>query len=153
MAMTERNRRVAVILGTIFVAGGVVCLVCGVFGAFRAQEWAAQIQADAQVTIPQADEFARTHDQAACRDEGLHRSDLCGVTDLSCFTQASVFLDRCLQSCAPTPGFCDGVPAQTEIMASATWAAAQCAQLGRVQDQRCTSMVQAIQRTCARAAR
>jgi hypothetical protein len=121
-----------------------------VFGAFRASEWAEQVQADAQVTIPQADEFARTHDQSACRDEGLHRGDACGPTELTCFTQASVFLERCLQSCAPTPGFCDGVPPQTDFMASATWAAAECARLGRAQDSRCSSMLQSIQRTCAR---
>lgn len=148
--MTERNKRVAIILAAVFAGGGLVCLICGVFGVFRAQEWGAQMQRDAEVTIRDADEFARTHDQLACRDEGLHRTDSCGLTDMSCFTQVTVFTERCMQGAAATPGFCDGVPPQSDIMASATWAAAQCTQLGRAQDSRCTSLLQTVQRACAR---
>lgn len=146
--MTERNKRVAIILAVIFGGGAIVCLVCGVFGMFRAQQFVQEAQAGAEVTIPQADEYARTHDQAACRDESLRRSDLCGLTDLTCLTQASVFIERCLDSCAPTPGFCDGVPSPVEIMASAQWATAQCRELGRAQDSHCSTLLQAVQRAC-----
>jgi hypothetical protein len=148
--MTDRNRRVAIILAVLFCGGGLVCLVCGVFGFFRLQEWGQQVQRDAQATIAEADDFARTHDQVGCRDEGLRRADLCGLTDVNCNAQVTVFTDRCMAAATPTPGFCDGVPAQTEIMESARWAAAQCQQMGRAQDTHCTTLLQSVQRACAR---
>lgn len=148
MAMTERNKRVAIILAMIFLGGGAVCLACGVFGAFRAQQFVEQTSADAERTIPEADAFAHEHDQVACRDEGLRRSDLCGPMELGCIAQVSVFTERCFRGCAPTPGFCDGVPPMTDIMGSATWANAQCAELGRRGNQQCTSLMQSVQRAC-----
>jgi hypothetical protein len=147
--MTERNRRVVIILSVVFGGGGLVCLVCGVFGFFRASEFMGEVQRDAVVTIQQADEFARAHDQIACRDEGLRRGDACGATDVNCNAQVTVFTDRCLAGATPTPGLCDGVPSPTDIMPGVTWQAAQCTQLGRPQDSHCTTLLQSIQRWCA----
>lgn len=148
--MTEGNKRVALILGVVFAGGGVVCCLCGGLGMFRMQQFGQQVIADAERTVPEAEEFGRAHDQIACRDEGFRRSDACPLTDFGCAAQVGVFTEACLNVCAPTPGFCDGVPRTTDIMGSANWAAAQCASLGRGGDSRCSSLLQSQQRACER---
>ena len=151
--MTECNKRVAILLAVLFGGGGLVCLVCGVFGIFQMEQFGEQAMRDAERTIPEADAFAGSHDQLACRDESFRRSDLCGPTELSCITQVTVFMEECLRRCAATPGFCDGVPRSTEIMAGATWARTECAELGRQADPRCPSMMQSVQHACDDSAR
>lgn len=150
MAMTPRNRRVVMILLAVLAAGVVMCLVCGTIGAFQSRQWFDRMLEEGQRTMAEADTFGAGHDQQACLEEGLHRSDACEPTGMGCFTQVSVFLDRCFDVSAPTPNFCDGVPPQTEIMQGVTWARETCTRLGRLRDAHCPQIVQSVQRACAR---
>jgi hypothetical protein len=148
MAMTEGNKRVAWILAGICGFGLLVCIVCGIGGALRFSSFVGEVQEQAETTTAEASAFARTHDQIECRDEGLRRKDACNPMDFGCAAQVPIFMDSCMREATPTPGFCDGVPRPTEIMATATWATAQCTALGRAGDQQCPQAMQSIQRVC-----
>jgi hypothetical protein len=153
MALSPSNRRVAIILVIVLGLGLVMCLICGTFGAFQSSRWFDQMIEQGQQTVAEADAFASTHDDTACLDAGLSRSDACGPTGLSCLTQVSVFLDRCFQSAHPTAGLCDGVPEVTAFTDSARWAHQTCDSHGRPNDPQCPQLAQSIQRACAQRGR
>ncbi|HEY8073746.1 MAG TPA: hypothetical protein VIF62_06550 [Labilithrix sp.] len=92
-------------------------------------------------------EFAGSHEQSACIDEGLRRSDACD--GIMCQAEAKVFTQRCILKATPTAGFCDGAPAPGEIMATVRYTQAQCEKHGRrADDQKCTQLMQAIGAAC-----
>jgi hypothetical protein len=153
MAMTPGQRRAAIIVAVVLALGIAMCLVCGTLGAFQSSRWFGQMMEQGQHTIAEADSFASTHDDTACLDEGLHRGDACQPTGISCLTQVSVFLDRCFDAAHPTPGLCDGVPGQAQIMESAQWAQRTCDAHGHPSDPRCPQLAQSVLRACARRAR
>jgi hypothetical protein len=97
-----------------------------------------------------AREFAATHTQAECIDEGFVHHDACGTgMEIMCRAEARVFLTECLRQATPTPGICDGVPPRTEIMATANWAVAYCRDHGHAHDQQCGNFVAGITEYCA----
>jgi len=148
MALTPRSRRILIILAIVGGLGIATCLVCGTLGAFQSSRWFGEMAQQAQHTIAEADAYASAHDDTACLDEGLHRSDACEPTSISCFTQVTVFLDRCLAAAHATTELCDGVPALTDLSRSAAWARETCGRLGRERDPQCPQLVQSVQRAC-----
>ncbi len=146
--MSPRTKQILIVLVIAAGVGALACLVCGVGGYFRAQEWLTDMTGDARQTIEEASAFAATHDQAACREETLRRVDACEVATLSCFTQGSIFLNRCFRAATPTPGICDGVPAQGDIFGSASWAQHECNDRGHRDDPRCNQVQQLFQQVC-----
>lgn len=146
--MSPRTKQILIVLAIALGLGGLVCVICGGFGAFRAQEWLTDMTGDARQTVAEADTFAATHDQAGCREETLRRVDACEVATLSCFTQGSIFLNRCFRAATPTPGVCDGVPAQGDIFGTTAWAQHECNDRGHRDDPRCNQVQQLFQLVC-----
>lgn len=76
--------------------------------------WAYSKVSDPRVTaiIEQAREFGKTTDNQGCIDEGLRRAAKLQSTPPSSieFWAESSWASNCLETSAPTPGFCDGVP-------------------------------------------
>jgi hypothetical protein len=96
----------------------------------------------------QAKEFGAKTDNNGCLKEALarHKRDKSYTGQIS--TQG--FLIVCLQASEPSPGFCDGVPQQDEIMASANWTLKKCSDAGMQNDQSCQRLFGAVQSYCHR---
>ncbi len=106
-----------------------------------------RIVADSKETVSQAQEYAATHDQNACVEEGLRKIEKCG--GLMCEVNAQNFTLMCIQHAETTPGFCEGVPAPSEIMKTSSWVTDECRRRGKKgTDQRCTRMLQAVPQVC-----
>lgn len=67
------------------------------------------------------------------------------------FTKAittQLFLSGCLPASRATEGFCDDVPAQTEIRKSVNWQLDQCARAGLTGDSYCGQLFSPVQKFC-----
>ncbi len=58
-----------------------------------------------------------------------------------------IFFDSCLSKCSPAPGFCEGVPAKNEIVASAKWRVYVCGRAGHG-DESCHMLLDPVQEYC-----
>ena len=90
--------------------------------------------------------FGNGKDYAQCVDAALARLNggLTGTID------ARLFIEGCLTTATKSPTLCAGAPPKDEIMRSATWAVEQCRQRGRVGEQGCTQVFQAVAEACQR---
>lgn len=68
--------------------------------------------------------FGTTSDQAGCLTEALARQER--SKDFTDAVANDVFLRTCLGASRPTPGFCAGVPRQTDFLASVRWQMEKC---------------------------
>jgi hypothetical protein len=70
-------------------------------------------------TIDEGKAFARGKDRNACVDEAVTRIKRDG--GFTGAVKVKLFLTECLSAARATPGFCDNVPAQSEVLKSVTW--------------------------------
>jgi hypothetical protein len=98
----------------------------------------------------EAKEFGAKTNNEGCLQEALsrHKRDKSITGRIS--TQG--FLTVCLQVSEPSPGFCDGVPQQSEIMKSAGWRLKKCSDAGLQNDQGCQQLLGAVQAHCHKSA-
>ena len=96
----------------------------------------------------EAKEFGAKTNNEGCLKEALsrHKRDKSITGRIS----TSAFLTVCLKESAPSPGFCDGAPANGEIMKSANWRLKKCAEAGLQDDQGCQQIFSAVQTHCQR---
>jgi hypothetical protein len=94
----------------------------------------------------EAKEFGAKTNNEGCLKEALarHKRDNSFTGQIS--TQG--FMIVCLHASEPSPGFCDGVPEQKEIMKSATWTLKKCSDAGMKNDQSCQRLFGAVQSYC-----
>src|SRR5262245_51130372 len=94
----------------------------------------------------EAKEFGAKTNNEGCLKEALsrHKRDESITGRLS----TNIFLGICLQESSPSPGFCDGVPPNGEIMKSANWTLKKCSDAGLQNDQGCQQMFGAVQGYC-----
>jgi hypothetical protein len=91
-------------------------------------------------------QFGNTTDNQGCVDEGLSRyKKEPGFTSILSNT---IFMRTCLDSSKATPGFCDGVPKQTEFMKTADWRLKQCRLAGLQSDNNCQNLFTPVQQFC-----
>jgi hypothetical protein len=105
-----------------------------------------RIAGDAQKSMHDAREFATSHDQTACVDEGLRRGAQCD--GIMCEANAQIFLKLCIQQAPKTAGFCESVPKPSEYMKTGTWIVDECRRRGQSNNQRCTRLLQGIPQGC-----
>jgi hypothetical protein len=67
--------------------------------------------------------------------------------------QARLWLTGCLGTARATEGFCNGTPAESQIMASATWRVAACDAHGLGGDSTCPNILAEVQKHCDARAR
>src|SRR5438046_6458885 len=69
--------------------------------------------------IAEGRDFGRNSDNKGCVDESVlrYKKD----PGISSTISNSIFMNSCLESSRPTPGFCDEVPKETEFVRSAQW--------------------------------
>ena len=95
-----------------------------------------------------ADEYGRNTDNAGCLKEALSRQKR--DKSFSGSIATNVFLQTCLRSSAPTPGFCEGVPSEKEFVKYITWVSNQCSKAGLSNNNNCQRLFQAVQKHCER---
>jgi hypothetical protein len=93
-------------------------------------------------------DFGAKTDNEGCLKEALsrHKNDKSITGQIS----TTIFLGTCLQKSAPSPGFCDGIPAKGEIIKSNNWKLKKCSDAGLQNDQGCQQILDAVQEYCRR---
>lgn len=138
----SKGLKVALILiaSAILLCGAVTG---GIVLWFRAN--ADELKAGGDKAKAEGEAFGRANDADACINEGARRLDNAGIV-----AQAlnNIFLEHCLQVAKRPDDFCSTIPKKDEILATATWAASECAKRGYENDQPCARMMQAVQKIC-----
>lgn len=139
------SKTVAIILSVI---GGLVLLGIIIVGGFAYWVYRNKdrfVQSAEQI-VKDGKEFGSKTNNEGCLQEALsrHKRDNSFTGRIS--TQG--FLAVCLQASRPSPGFCDGVPEQKEILKMAGWAVKKCSDAGLPNDQGCQQIFGAVQTYC-----
>ena len=97
-------------------------------------------------TLAEGQKFGKGTDNQGCVTETIsrhkHNPGISGVLS------TQLFLNACLQSSQPTPGFCDEIPEQLDFIKSAEWQRDQCARNQLTDDNYCPSIFQTVQKFC-----
>ena len=133
----------------LFIVGGLlVVLIVGavVAGYFVVRRYGPGLVEAGKQTFAEGAEYGKRTDNEGCLNEAAARqSHVQGMTDM---IRNGVFMQACLEASRPTPGFCDGVPRQTEFMKAIGWQAQQCKRFGLKPEQQCSQLFQGVQRFC-----
>ena len=130
---------VGVLLVLLFVGAVVV-------GFFVVRTYGPGLVEAGKQTYNEGVEYGRRSDNEGCLNEAVARHARAeGFTDM---IKINVFMRACLEASRPTPGFCDGVPRQMEIMKGVTWQHQQCKRFGLKLEQQCGQLFQGVQRFC-----
>jgi hypothetical protein len=132
------------IIGGLFLLG-LIAVAGVVYWVYQNKDRLVQ---SAEQIGKEAKEFGAKAGNDGCLKEALarHKRDNSFTGQIS--TQG--FLLVCLQASEPSPGFCDGVPQQDEIMASANWRLKKCSDAGMHKDQSCQRLFGVVQSYCHR---
>jgi hypothetical protein len=132
------------IIGGLFLLG-IIAIAGVVYWVYQNK---AKLVQSAEHLVKEARDFGAKTNNQGCLEEALsrHKRDKSFTGRIS--TQG--FLTVCLQTSEPSPGFCEGVPPQNEIMKSANWALKKCADMGLQNDQGCQQIFGAVQKFCHR---
>jgi hypothetical protein len=133
----------AIIGGTLLVLIG-LAVGAGIIWFEQNKE---ELRVRGQAAQSQGASFGASSSQEGCVDESLSRLDQCG--GLICEVMVKFFLKACLKAAPSQAGFCGGVPASGEIMASVNWTMGQCSAHDHPLDQPCARLMGAIQEHCS----
>jgi hypothetical protein len=96
----------------VLIVAGVIVLVIAIFGLYSGP---AKL-ADAKTAIGDGSRFGVSEERPACVDEALVQ-----IKNAVGATKVQLFLRSCLQAAKPTLGFCDEVPAKTDLIKTVSW--------------------------------
>jgi hypothetical protein len=100
------TKRIIIALVMITLVG-IVAVVFAIASRFTTGK---QSSPRMEAKIQDGVEFGKTTNQQGCIDEGLKRGARQGILDFDDQADNDNFVLGCLESSAPNPGFCDGVP-------------------------------------------
>lgn len=128
-----------------------VALLCIIIGgsAMAARSWWGKnkdrIAEAGRTELLAGQEFGQTTDNAGCVSSSVERyRQSPGMMQT---VKTSMYMSACLDKSQPTPGFCESVPARTEIMKTAEWSAREC-QTAELTDRYCPQLIRRIQDFC-----
>jgi hypothetical protein len=126
----------------------IVLLVIGVIGA-GLYWWSNNkdaLMAKAKALVEEGQDSGRQTDNQGCVDQAVarYKRDPGFTNGIS----SGIFMESCLRVSRATPGFCDGVPRETEFIKSANWQQAECERVGLSSDQYCRQLFQGVERFC-----
>lgn len=138
-----------------FVIGCSILLIIGVaavvaiiwFMRSKSEDWVAK----GNEVRAAAAQFGKNVPEPRCVEEAMSRYRL--KTGIVGGIEQRVWLGGCLEASAFDSGFCEGVPPDSEIVRSATWRAARCANLGFSGDSTCPNILAEVQTYCQGPAR
>lgn len=142
--MTENTKVFIGILAGIATA--LLALVIG--GFFWLQHRNDGLAEAIEESVLEGEAIGRVGDQWACVWAAYDRSKGCGRVAPVCEMKVAVFLRHCLDHAAPGPKFCEGVPADGDVMHSAEWAYDNCDDLTGRDHDRCAGIFQTVQSYC-----
>jgi hypothetical protein len=132
----------------LILAAGFVVFILVAFGA-GAMWWKAnktRLMEGTSKAMAEGKAFGASRADTACVEEAFRRLDASsGFADE---VSNRLFLSACLKAANGTPGFCEKVPAMSEIMSSVKWSLTTCTARARSDNQPCTRLVQEIQKHC-----
>src|SRR5215204_2088557 len=135
--------KVLLVVGVLLVlllVGGAVAVY------FLARTYGPGLGEAGKQTYGEGVEYGRRTDNEGCLIEAVARQARAeGFTDM---IKNNVFMRACLEASRPTPGFCDGVPRQTEFMKAVAWQQQQCQRYGLKPEQQCDQLFQQVQQFC-----
>lgn len=131
-----------IVFGVLALLGGLV--IGGAVWWFASNK--DRLIAEGKQSTEEGNAYAASHDRNACVDEGLRKLDAC--SGIMCEAQTKIFTSTCIQSAAPMPTFCNGVPPSTEIVKTSRWLIDECARRGKPGNQRCTRLLQVVPEMC-----
>lgn len=96
-------------------------------------------------------EFGKARDNAACLQEALvrYKQDRSWGGAFA----ARTFLEDCLEASHPTPGFCDNVPREKDVMKMFSWISKQCSDAGLAGGNDCRKFFGIVQEYCEKSSR
>jgi len=133
----------------LLVVGGlllVLTVMAVVAGYFVVSRYGPGLVEAGQQTFNEGAEYGQRTDNEGCLNEAAARQ--ARVEGFGDMIKNGIFMEVCLESSRPTPGFCDGIPRQTEFMKAITWQHQQCKRFGLKPEQHCTQLFQGVQRFC-----
>ena len=132
------------------IFGILVLLLVGVAGAgywwFKTR--GADYLKDTQAAYSEGTRAGARSDEKGCYDRVIGALKTPEGATFSGSVRNGVSFSACLRAAKPVADFCDGVPAQTEFIASATWQTRVCASTG-VASEYCTAVQGEVQKYCA----
>lgn len=135
--------KVLLTIGVLLVVLLVGALVAGYFLVSR---YGPGLLEAGQKTYNEGVESGQRTDNEGCLNEAVARhARVEGFTDM---VRNGIFMETCLESSRPTPGFCDEVPRQTDFIKGALWQQQQCRRFGLRPEQQCGQLFQGVQRFC-----
>ena len=140
--------KVLLIVGGLVVVLIVVAVVAGFFVVRR---YGPELVEASKQTFNEGAEYGQRTDNEGCLNEAAARQ--ARVEGFGDMVKNGIFMQVCLETSRPTPGFCDGVPRQLEVMKGVTWQHEQCKRFGLKPEQQCGQLFQGVQRFCEERAR
>jgi hypothetical protein len=135
--------KVLLVVGVLLV---LLLVGAGVVGFFVLRAYGPGLMEAGKQTYNEGVEYGRRSDNEGCLNESVARHARAeGLTDM---IKLNVFMRACLEASRPTPGFCDGVPRQTEFMKAVTWQQQQCQRYGLSTEKQCGQLFQQVQQFC-----
>ena len=138
----------------LLVVGGLLLFLTAaavVTGYFVVRRYGPGLVEAGKQTFNEGAEYGRRTDNEGCLNEAAARH--ARVEGFGDMVKNGIFMQVCLEASRPTPGFCDGVPRQTEFMKGITWQQQQCKRFGLKPEQQCGQLFQGVQRFCEERAR
>lgn len=132
----------------LIIAIVIVLLVVGVIGAgvFWWMRNKDELMSRAKEVTTQAKDFGLNSDNQGCVDEAVARYKR--EPGFTSAISTGIFMNICLDSSRPTPGFCDNVPKRTEFRKSSQWWTEQCSRVDLSRDSYCQQIFQPVQQFC-----
>ena len=114
----------------IGIAIGFFIIVVGVvtIGIYWWTHYAKELKETGTKNIEQGKEFGKKATEQGCVDEAVARYK--ANSGFSSSISTGLFLKSCLEESTPTPGFCDQIPKQSEILKSVQWQLGQAEKTG-----------------------
>jgi len=135
--------KVLLVAGVLLV---VLLVAAFVVGFFVVRRYGPGLVEAGRQTVAEGAEYGQRTDNEGCLNEAVARQ--ARVEGFGDMIKNNVFMRACLEASRPTPGFCDGVPRQTEFMKSVGWQQQQCQRYGLSPEKQCTQLFQQVQQFC-----
>lgn len=119
-------------------------------GYLWSKEKLAELAQKAELATEEGLAYAKEHDQLACRDEGIRRTEGCGMSAV-CEAESQRFTAACLTAAKPVTQLCVGIPERLKNdEASIRWAEGVCKAYGTEKTERCVRLLATLQDYCAK---
>ena len=131
------------------VAAGLTLMIAGCVGA-GFYWWSHNrdaLFARAKAVLEAGQTAGRLTDNKGCVDQSVTRYK--AGPGLTSGISTGIFMQSCLESSRPTPGFCDGVPKMTDFVKVGPWRRSKCESVGLGSDPFCQSIFQGVEHFCA----